>query len=57
MKLETLIPSAIALCMGVVSIILIILKESQSTIILLLAIAVLCLGFIGLNNSDKNANA
>jgi len=52
MKLTTLIPSAIALCMGIVSLILIILKGSQQTILILLAIAVACLGFIGVNNSD-----
>jgi hypothetical protein len=52
-KLETLIPNAVALAMGVVSIVLTILKESQETIITLLAIAVLCLGFVGINNIDK----
>ena len=52
MKLATLIPSVIALTMGIVSIILQILKESQETIITLLAIAVLCLGFVGINKYE-----
>jgi hypothetical protein len=51
-KLTTLIPSVIALCMGIVSIILLILNGSQETILILLAIAVLCLGFVGVNNYD-----
>ena len=48
-KLTMLIPSVIALAMGIVSIILLILKGSQETILTLLAIAVLCLGFVGVN--------
>ncbi|MBR9701304.1 hypothetical protein GOV13_00090 [Candidatus Pacearchaeota archaeon] len=49
-NLTKLIPSAIALAMGVASFVLLILNESQDTIITLLAIAVLCLGFVGIIN-------
>ena len=53
-ELKTLIPSAIALAMGVASVVLMILKESsQETILTLLAIAVLCLGFVGVTNHNK----
>jgi len=45
-KLETLIPSAVALAMGVASIVLLILNGFQETIVTLLAIGVLCLAFL-----------
>ena len=52
MKIINLVSNVIALAMGIVSIILTILKGSQETILILLAIAVLCLGFVGVNNYD-----
>jgi len=49
-KLRKLIPSALALTMGIASILLLLLNKSPDTIIPLLAIGVACLGFVGINN-------
>ena len=52
-KLSILIPNAVALAMGVASVVLLILGKSQETVIPLLAIAVLSLAFVGINNMNK----
>lgn len=52
-NMTLLIPSAIALAMGVAGFVLSILNESSDTIVALLSIAVLCLSFIALRNVTK----
>ena len=52
-KLITFILSAVALGMGVASIVMLILKESQETVLNLLAIAVVCLAFVGISTKGK----
>ena len=52
-NLYLLVPNAVALAMGVVSIILLILNQSQETVLMLGAIGVACLGFAGLQTSAK----
>ncbi len=52
-KLKILIPNTIALAMGITSIILLTLKESQEIISTFLSIAVLCLAYVGISNVNK----
>ncbi len=48
-NLSSLVPNAVALALGVSSIVLLILNNSSNTVIPLLAISVVCLAFVGLN--------
>lgn len=54
-KLSKLIPNAIALAMGVASVVLLIMKQPQESIIPMLSIGVLCLGFVGITNLNKES--
>ncbi len=50
-KLSELVPSVIALAMGVVGIVLAVIGQPADAIVPLLAIGLLVLGFAGLNKS------